>query len=43
MTGLRCIAFTDKGFALAQRLARALDGTALLLIRRLMSGVLRWT
>lgn len=29
MTGLRCIAFTEKGFALAQRLARALDGTAL--------------
>lgn len=29
MTGLRCIAFTDKGFALAQRLAHALDGTAL--------------
>lgn len=28
MTGLRCIAFTDKGFALARRLAAALDGTA---------------
>ena len=28
MTALRCIAFTDKGFALARRLAAALDGTA---------------
>lgn len=28
MTGLRCIAFTEKGFALAERLATALDGTA---------------
>lgn len=23
-----CLAFTDKGFALAQKLARALEGTA---------------
>ena len=28
MTALRCISFTDKGFALARRLAAALEGTA---------------